>query len=264
MNNIIQGTVRELEPRYKLLTDNELVELIRRGNDAGEVLFYLLYGRYATMLELLFQVHAKASLDFEDFILELNIKLFNRGCAAVCAYNERKALFSTYLKRIAHNVLYDMNMAEQPMLNIEALDSSLPDVDVSHLRDLGEIINSYPDADVRFVLFKTIEGYRSKEIAKMLSRIRHEQGKLDEAEELKASYIDTLRSRSLRNIRRKMCPPAVCEETCLHISSFAFFKTEKRFDGHIQATQPESENHIGRQGLIISNLLKIYRQAMAF
>lgn len=69
---------------------------------------------------------------------------------------------------------------------------------------LIDAINSYTDGDARYVLFKVIEGCKSKESALMQTSRRHEAGTLNKEEELKPSYIDTIRSRALRDIRKKI------------------------------------------------------------
>src|SRR5574344_736291 len=142
-NNVIQGTVKELEQRYKKRTDEDMIKDIRMGIHAGEALFYLLFGRYAGMLRITFNKQAKPSMEFDDFMLELDIRLFTDRCAAFFSFDERKASFTTYLSKIAHNLLYDMNAKEVPTLDISVMQHSVCGVDEYEMFALVDAINSF-------------------------------------------------------------------------------------------------------------------------
>ena len=188
MNDVIQAAVKRLEP-----SDKEIITEIGLGDSSGDALFYLLFGRYAEMLEAIFRRQSSGRIEFDDFMLELDIRLFVNRCAAIISFDENKASFKTYLGTIAHNLLYDMSAKEMPTRDIlEALRQSI----------LVDAINSYPNKDSRYVLLKTIEGYKSKEIAAMLTRRRQEEGTLDKGKSLTPAYVDTVRSRTLKAIRR--------------------------------------------------------------
>lgn len=204
MNQVIQGTVNELERRYKDKTDEEVIQEIRVGEHAGEALFYLLFGRYAEMLLLIFNQQTMTIMDFDDFMLELDIKLYAQTCAVIRSFDPHRASFKTYLSRIARNLAYDLQKKDFPMLAFDFTDMDMPADDSGSMMMLVDAINSYPNKDSRYVLYKTIEGYKSKEIASMLSCRRHEDGTLAVDQALKSSYIDTLRSRALKAIRRSM------------------------------------------------------------
>ncbi len=204
MNNVIRGAVAELGPRYKDRADNEILSDIRSGNRAGDALFYLLFGRYAEMLLCIFNQQAALHMESDDFMLELYIRLFAGRCAALSLFDGSKALFKTYLSKIAHNLLYDMREKEVPMLDVETVQCAVSGVDASEMFALVDAINSYPNQDSRYVLLKTVEGYKSNEIAQMLTGKKHEEGTLEEDKQLKSSYIDTLRSRALRDIRHRI------------------------------------------------------------
>lgn len=201
MNQVIQGTVRELEPRYKDKSDAELMEEIRMEFHAGEALFYLLFGRYAEMLQSIFWQQATPSMDFDDFMLELDIRLYANHCAAIHAFTGEKASFRTYLSKIAHNLLYDLRKKLMPTLDVSLAEYDMPGEDGSRMQMLVDAINKLSHRESRYILIKTIEGYKSKEIAEMLSGLRHEQGTLKDDVQLKPSYVDTLRSRALKEIR---------------------------------------------------------------
>lgn len=204
MNLTVKECVRTLHPRYGGLSDTEIIEKIRIGQNAGEALFYLLFGRYQEMLHAIFCQEATSAMDFSDFMFELNMRLFANDNSAINKFDADKASFKTYLSRIAHNLLFDLRKKEQPTIDYseEFIEQSADDGHQMML--LIDAINSYADRDARYVLFKVIEGYKSKEIAIMLSSRRHEEGTLDESEELKPSYIDTIRSRALQNLHRQI------------------------------------------------------------
>lgn len=212
MNQTVRDTVRTLRPRYTGRTDSEIINVIRIGRNSGEALFYLLFDRYQDMLHSLFAQEATAAMEFSDFMLELNMRLFDKGCTAVKKFDEKKASFKTYLSKIAHNLLYDLRKKEKPTLECteDVIDATFDDGE--QVMQLIDAINSYTDSDARYVLFKVIEGYKSREIALMLSSRRHEEGTLDKEETLKPSYIDTIRSRALRKIRKNMMIAAKSHE----------------------------------------------------
>lgn len=218
MNQTVEYSVRALNPLYGDMTDTQVIQEIRAGRSAGEALFYLLFARYQDMLHSLFLQNATPAMDFSDFMLELNMRLYAQGLAAIKKFDEKKASLATYLSRIAHNLLYDLRKKQRPTIDCKDCIIESRDDDEYLLMQLIDAINSYADADARYVLLKVIEGYKSKEIALMLTSRRHEDGTLDEDKTLKPSYIDTLRSRALRNIRKKMmeseCPPIAVSSPC--------------------------------------------------
>lgn len=204
MNNVVRTTVRELERKYKDMPDECILQEVTTGHHAGEALFYLLFGRHAEMLKFIYSQQSLTLMDFDDFMLELDIRLFKDDCQAILSYQPQKASFKTYLSTIAHNLLYDLREKELPTLDVFALrDTLYYSSEGEEVMWLMEAINNYPNKDSRYVLLKTIEGYKSKEIATMLTSRRHEEGTLAQDEELKPSYINTLRSRALKEIRKQ-------------------------------------------------------------
>lgn len=163
MNDVIQAAVKRLEPKYKPRSDKEIITEIGLGDSSGDALFYLLFGRYAEMLEAIFRRQSSGRIEFDDFMLELDIRLFVNRCAAIISFDENKASFKTYLGTIAHNLLYDMSAKEMPTLDIlEALRYVDCGFDEYGMSILVDAINSYPNKDSRYVLLKTIEGYKAR------------------------------------------------------------------------------------------------------
>lgn len=271
-NNVVQETVRELEHTYKKKTDEEIIMSIRMGNHAGEALFYLLFGRYVEMLRVIFIQQSKPSMEFDDFMLELDIRLFARHCAAVSAFNGQRATFKTYLSKIAHHLLYDMREKDIPMLDVDAVECSAGGPDQYEVFMLVDAINSYPNWDSRFVLLKTIEGYKSKEIAEMLTSRRHEKGTLETDKQLLPSYVDTIRSRALKDIRRHVsiqedknvnacmeCPPSLFDGDAL------FSRLARKLTSRAEKkTMPTSRNVVMpdmyAESLFIKNIFELYNQ----
>lgn len=204
MNQTVEDCVRTLNPLYRGMSDTQVIGEIRTGRNAGEALFYLLFGRYQEMLHSLFVQEATSAMEFSDFMLELNMRLYVQGLVAMKKFDEKKASFKTYLSKIAHNLLYDLRKKEQPKIDCTECILESQDDDGYLMMQLIDAINSYADRDARYVLLKVIEGYKSKEIALMLTSRRQEEGTMDKSETLKPSYIDTIRSRALRNIRKKI------------------------------------------------------------
>jgi RNA polymerase sigma factor (sigma-70 family) len=204
INETIAGEVKEVSPRYKDKSDPDIIDEIKSGNDSGIALFYLLFGRYLSMLYALYQRTSSTIMDFDDFMLELDIKLYKNGCTAIRHFNYESS-FATYLNTIARNILYDFSKESGPVIDTEIGISTEDNYDY-RMAEMIDAINRYPNEDSKFVLFKTLEGYQSKEIAVLLSVRRRANGIMTEEKDLKASYIDTLRSRAMKDIRKHLVP----------------------------------------------------------
>ena len=198
MNELTHRTALELEAEFGDIPDELLAGRIgEEGQDSWKMLFYLLFARYAGMLVAIFHKYAASGLDFDDFMLELHVKMGKNNFAAVRAFNG-SAQFKTYLSTIARNLLFDIGKREKPSIDIDTV-HDLPCEDDYEREQMGrllELINAYPDETARFILFKTIEGYSSKEIAIQLTAMR--------GTEVKPSYVDTLRSRTYRKLRSQV------------------------------------------------------------
>lgn len=261
MNEVIQAAVKRLEPKYKPCSDKEIITEIGLGDSSGDALFYLLFGRYAEMLEAIFRRQSSGRIEFDDFMLELDIRLFVNRCAAIISFDENKASFKTYLGTIAHNLLYDMSAKEMPTLDIlEALRYVDCGFDEYGMSILVDAINSYPNKDSRYVLLKTIEGYKSKEIAAMLTRRRQEEGTLDKGKSLTPAYIDTVRSRTLKAIRRMM------SDERIGVSARPMSVGEVMASVCLEAAMPVPKSKAvsltGITNPFMANILKLYNQMM--
>ena len=149
------------------------------------------------MLEAVFATYAGNGLDFDDFMLELHVKMGRSHFRAVTGYNGA-AQFKTYLSTVARNLLFDMGKREKPTIDIKTV-NDLPcedEYERERLEELLEIINAWPDETARFILFKTIEGYSSKDIALLLSERK--------GETVTPANVDTIRSRTYKKIRRQI------------------------------------------------------------
>lgn len=269
MNQVIQGTVKELESKYKDLSDDEIIWEIRAERHAGEALFYLLFGRYASMLEMIFSMQVLTSIDFDDFMLELDIRLFKDHCLAIKNYHSDRASFKTYLSTIARNLLYDLREKDMPTLDEEAVETALfYHSDSEAVITLVEEINSYPNKDARYVLFKTIEGYKSKEIAAMLTSRRHEEGTLEEEKILTPNTIDAIRSRALKAIRRRIekqeepvCRSMVCPSAAMDMDSYSMSDMEMTEPMPMESASPAMPISVAA-GLFMSNISDLYNEMM--
>ncbi len=267
MNQVIQGTVKELEHRYELESDDKIIWEIITGRHQGVALFYLLFGRYVDMLRIIYNQQGKTLMDFDDFMLELDIRLYAHECAAIRAFDPTKASFKTYLSRIAHNLAYDLHRKELPTIDSDIVNLDMPVDDAYQMKMLIDAINSYPNKESRYVLLKTIEGYKSKEIAIMLTSKRQEEGELAMDENLKPSYIDTLRSRALKAIRRQIVQTEA-QEVCFKETYPSMLSSCLVIEDLSSLTsgtvlQPEPRRDIlDSSGLFISNIRKLYNQIM--
>ena len=198
MNGITHKTALELESEYGGVPDEQLVARIgKEGEDSWKMLFYLLFGRYRSMLEAVFATYAGFGMDFDDFMLELHVKMGRNDFGAITGY-KGTALFKTYLSTIARNLLFDIGRREKPTIDISTV-RDLPcedEYEREQMAQLLEIINAWPDETARFILFKTIEGYSSKDIARLLSERR--------GEKVGPANVDTIRSRTYRKIRQQI------------------------------------------------------------
>ena len=254
MNNVIQSMVKRLKPIYKDYSDVEIINDIRAGLSPGEALFYLLFGRYEEMLHSIFIEKSKPSMEFSDFMLELDIHLFSKDCAVINSYNENKASFKTYLSLIAHNLLHDLKKKEKPMLDVNSIENMVYKNNQDEIMMLVDAINRFPNTDSRYILFKTIEGYKSKEIAKMLTSKKHEEGTLEEDVELKSSYIDTLRSRALKEIRNNIYLAEKREE---------YYRTTPEILHEIGVCMDDIKiykSHLHIYNLFVENIQELYKE----
>lgn len=99
MNDVIQAAVKRLEPKYKPRSDKEIITEIGLGDSSGDALFYLLFGRYAEMLEAIFRRQSSGRIEFDDFMLELDIRLFVNRCAAIISFDETRLPLRPILAR---------------------------------------------------------------------------------------------------------------------------------------------------------------------
>lgn len=203
MNRIVNEKVAALQTVFNGQTDAGLLDMIFTGHHSGDALFYLMFGRYGAELQTLFNTNGPKQMEFSDFMLELNMKLYNDSFKVLKTFNAAKASFKIWLSKVASNLLYDLRKKERDTYEIND-NLFLIEYDNERIMMLIDEINNYPKPDSRYVLRKVIEGYSSREIAGMLTSLRHEKGTLPADEQLKSSYIDTLRSRALRDIGRNM------------------------------------------------------------
>lgn len=267
MNQVIQGTVKELEHRYELEPDDKIIWEIITGRHQGVALFYLLFGRYVDMLRIIYNQQGKTLMDFDDFMLELDIRLYAHECAAIRAYDPTKASFKTYLSHIAHNLAYDLHRKELPTIDSDIVNLDMPFDDANQMKMLIDAINSYPDKESRYVLLKTIEGYKSKEIATMLTSKRQADGELALDEDLKPSYIDTLRSRALKAIRRQI-EQTETRDVCFKesypkkLSSCLVIEEAPSSASGTVLRRGSTRDNLYSSSLFIKNIRKLYNQIM--
>ena len=195
MSELIRKTVIELEPELGKISDDDLVSrIVNGGMDSEKLLFFLLYGRMAPMLEAVFRKFSTEGFDFDDFMLELHLKLCKADYQALRNFKHESTV-KTYISNIAHNWLVDQAGKKILTVDIDAI-NDMPysdEYERDRLRQLVELIKAYPDPDVRFIMFKQLEGYDRSETAALLSKKR--------GSEVTTGYVNTLFSRACRKMR---------------------------------------------------------------
>lgn len=169
---------------YSKLSDKQIVEKILAEPHDEEAAAYLLHERYSPLLHNLYNYFTQKDTWFDDCIDELFVHLRGKDCAwhtlstfewrstlgywlKGVAFNKFRDILSKLIENRGHNLSIDNGDFTKP-------NNQIPDGDESnHERFMQKImlleaIEKLEDDDLRFVILKRLEGYRSKEIAEML------------------------------------------------------------------------------------------------
>ena len=104
MNNVIRGAVGELGPRYKDRLTMRFLSDIRSGESRWRCSVLSPVWALCRDAAVHLQSAGGTHMESDDFMLELYIRLFAGRCAALSLFDGSKALFKTYLSKIAHNL----------------------------------------------------------------------------------------------------------------------------------------------------------------
>jgi RNA polymerase sigma factor (sigma-70 family) len=203
MSELIRKAVIELEPKLGKISDEDLVSSIgKEGENSDELLFFLLYGRMDPMLKALFGKFKADGYDFDDFMLVLLLKLRKNDFKALKNF-KHKSTVKTYISNIAHNLLIDFAKTQKVTIDLESVYNQPceDELDRERSRQLMELINTYPDPEIRFIFLKQLEGYDRKEIAGMLSKKR--------GAEVTPANVNTMFSRACHKLRSQVEESAI-------------------------------------------------------
>lgn len=197
--------------KYKDLSDKQIVKKILAEPHNEEAAAYLLHDRYAPLLHKIYHRFTIEDTWFDDCIDELFMHLKGKDCSwRILANFEWRSTLGYWLEKIAYskfrevlpklignggrNVSIDNDATGKPKLQILGGDE---DSYERRLRKvlLMEAIGLLKDDDQRFVILKRLQGYNSKEIAKLLQKKWEKHGikKYNNKKEIvipDATYVD--------------------------------------------------------------------------
>ena len=169
---------------YSKLSDKQIVEKILAEPHNEEAAAYLLHDRYAPLLYKLYRRLTKDETWFDDCVDELFMHIRGKDSSwHTLATFEWRSTLGYWLREVAFNKFRDVlpKLIENGGFNvsIDSDDPKDPKVQIPNenkeSRDrrlrkvmLLEAIGLLKDEDQKFVMFKRVEGYKSKEIAEML------------------------------------------------------------------------------------------------
>lgn len=177
MNKLIEEDTQLLTSRYGYMSDDVLVREIS-NHACGEMVYYLLYGRYRIYLQSIFSKLSQTKECFPDLMAELGLHLIDNHCEAIRKF-QGKSSFKTWLASVAHNLFINLlpqieciysDKEGMPYGDIPFSITATKDVDT--LTTFRQVLNYLPTAEQRIVLMKEAEGYNAKEIAQILTEKR--------------------------------------------------------------------------------------------
>ena len=210
---------------YSKFSDKQIVEKILGIPPNEEAAAYLLHDRYSPLLRKLYRCFTTDDTWFVDCVDELFISLKGKDCSwhALAAF-EWRSTFGYWLRGVAFNKFRDLlpKLIENGGRNV-SIDNDDPQKPSKHIPGGGEkdierflrkvmLIEAFwklEDDDQRFVMMKRLEGYRSKEIAKLLKFKWKKHGIVKYNNENKIvvpdeDYVNVLAQRAKRALKRIM------------------------------------------------------------
>ena len=227
MNRHLRHEIEVLNAKYGKLKDPELVDCILSGQDSNNVLFYLVYGRYYPILEVIAYHLNSGNPYVEDLISELELHLAKEHYKVLRSFRGDSS-FKTWLNTVAMHLFINKMPAltgwKGEVLPLDDFDKLQDAVENDELMQMMEAIERLENDDGRFILLKEIEGYSPDEIAHLLAEKREREGKEKEYKgdkvKLNAAYIYMLKSRTLIEVGKLMkcvSEPCVQQEPSLAV-----------------------------------------------
>lgn len=212
MNRLIKEEIDRLSYRYKGRSDEDLLSEINDNRDCGDVVFYLLYGKYIACFETIFRnLHVDANY-FPDLMAELELSLLTANCKALRSFRGESSL-KTWLITVAHNLFANSlaKIAKLYWVDTEMTERNIPtsisgQTDIETWLTYRQVICLLPSVEQRIVLMREIEGYNATEIADMLTQRRNEQALSthQRVKEVNVNNVYKMRQRAIAYLRNLM------------------------------------------------------------
>lgn len=210
INQYIEDTVNRLATKYGHLSDDEITKILVEESDVGELLFYLLYGRYRKLLMSIFLRLSDNTDYFADLMSELELHLLVNNCAKLKQFHG-KSTFSTWLTTTAHNLFLNKLPEVENLYADKILQAgqSVPDTlylvnQPDALDTIRRVLTYLPLIEQRIVIIKELEGYNATEIAEILTLRRNEGLHQSKAKSIKVSIdnVYKIRQRAVKKLAR--------------------------------------------------------------
>lgn len=208
--------------KYITQSDKELVEAIIKTPPDEHAAVYLIYERYTPKFKKLYAAIYQDMAWYEDCMSDLfaYLKGTNQDWHSFRTF-EWRCHFATWIGQVARNRFLEIkpyligkikfplsiNNTENGRIPVQMLDESENDYERCQRKVLLlEAVGLLKDMDQKFVILKTLQGYNSAEIAKMLAQKWNREGtkKYDKSGKSvipTPSYIDVRRQRAKENLK---------------------------------------------------------------
>lgn len=210
---------------YTKFSDKQIVERILAGPHDDEAAVYLLHVRYAPLLYKLYSYSMKDDDLFDDYVDEVYISLKGKDCSwRVLANFEWRSTLGYWLKGVGLSTLreFTRHTSENKGRNVSLDDDTpgKPKVQVPSQGEenfdrilnkvmLMEAISKLEEDDLKLIVIKRMQGYKSKEIAELLQMKWEKYGiiKYNNDKEVvvpDAGYIDAHAHRARKILKKIM------------------------------------------------------------
>jgi hypothetical protein len=179
MNRLISDKINQLFAIYGSMSDEMLRLRILNGENAGDVLVYVIYGRYFELLRNQYRLIDGEGDYFFDMLAELEYYLFKGLYKELREYDGTTA-FSTWISGVARRIF----IKRLPGMYGKGVDaeelreylSPRPYNELERVEIMYEAIRELDDNDCKYVMMKQIEGYTGEEVAMRLTQKHISEG----------------------------------------------------------------------------------------
>lgn len=206
---------------YEKMSDDDIIDLVRNNEEgASEGVAYLLYNRHIATIKY-FVWRYFGSLDFlDDLTREFYLYFYKNDWHYLRGFR-RESIFKTWLSRVAMTFFLNerKKMIDKNKKTIyigsnisrEGCDEIWNPYDDGEERNMYrvivmEAISKLKNKDQHFIVIKTLQGYKSDDIAKMLIEKDKKEGNVrmyaGKEVELDANYVNTARMRAMVELEK--------------------------------------------------------------